>query len=99
MQRNEVTFGHLIELLNTTDPKQDIPKTPNQNNIDIVWVSTLAGDLAATILNQTTGDAVVGVGGFWNDTLFPRAFYLKSNTWDMTEADILAGIDGKSFLL
>ncbi|CAG4965035.1 unnamed protein product [Colias eurytheme] len=74
-------------------------------DISNIWAATLAGDLAEVALNQGSrvGAApqrlIVGSNNRWNDTFLPRDFYLftqniSSTDWHMTDAEILAGIDG-----
>ncbi|VVD01341.1 unnamed protein product [Leptidea sinapis] len=76
------------------------------SNIDIsnTWAATLVGDLAEVVVNQgpRVGAAVqhltIGTNNRWNDTLLPRHYYLFQHNnitdWHMTDAEILAGIDG-----
>ncbi|CAH1153729.1 unnamed protein product [Phaedon cochleariae] len=101
LQRNPVPFSRVVQGIQkekeeerTSDPRAAILPIASDAMADAIWVATLAGDMAKAILNQASGTPVIGTAGFWNDTLLPRAFYLKSNAWDLTEAGILAGIDG-----
>ncbi|CAF4791555.1 unnamed protein product [Pieris macdunnoughi] len=75
------------------------------SDISNVWVATLAGDLAEVVVNQgarfgaSPQRMVIGSSNKWNDTLLPRDYYLfmqnaSSTDWHMTDAEILAGIDG-----
>ncbi|XP_059061798.1 uncharacterized protein LOC131854650 [Achroia grisella] len=74
-------------------------------DISNIWVATLAGDLAEVVINQgprygpSPQNLVVGTNNRWNDTLLPREHYLllQNSTpvdWQITDAEILAGIDG-----
>lgn len=101
LQRSTATFSRIEDAINTELNKNGTADaggsptiTANTNNVNNVWVSTIAGDLAGAVLSQASNSPELGTDGFWNDTLLPRVHYLKSIKWDMTEADILGGIDG-----
>lgn len=64
------------------------------------------GDIAEVVVNQgpRVGAApqsmVIGSNNRWNDTLLPRDHYLFPQNltvpdWQLTDAEILAGIDGR----
>lgn len=81
---------------NTTLSIEPRPREANGRNVSNLWVATIAGGLASAILNQAVSAPNIGATGFWNDSLLPQTYYLKSTTWDMTESDILGSIDGMS---
>lgn len=92
----------VIEAAVDTNPNATVTVKPrpletNTRNVSNLWVATIAGDLASAILNQAVSAPDIGAAGFWNDTLLPRTYYLKSAKWDMTESDILGSIDGMLF--
>lgn len=62
--------------------------------MDSVLFGTLIGDLADVLLSQASSNPVIGNPGYWNDSMLPRTFYLDSQDWDLTEAEVLGGIDG-----
>nr|XP_037867187.1 uncharacterized protein LOC101741587 isoform X3 [Bombyx mori] len=89
-----------IETLDTNNQKQ-------LENVDInnIWVATLGGDLAEVVVNQgprvgaSSQRMNIGTNNRWNDTLLPRALYIFPQNasiidWHITDAEILAGIDG-----
>jgi hypothetical protein len=98
LQQTTATFERIELSINNASDKNvtSVPPTivTNTNNVNNVWISTIAGDLATVILKQAQYTPEIGTDGFWNDTLLPRIYYLKSTNWDMTETDILGGIDG-----
>lgn len=99
VQRNQVTFGRVADFIEKNGlGKRSVQSTDvssRSTEINTVWVASIAADIANAILNQTTGNPIMGNEGYWNDTILPRAFYLESQTWDMIEPDILGGIDGE----
>lgn len=98
LQRNQVTFGRIADFMDSNGYSKRSASSrefsSKNQEVDSVWVVSVAVHLANAILNQTTGSPLIGNEGYWNDTVLPRAFYLDSHTWDMIEPDILAGIDG-----
>ncbi|XP_043288146.1 uncharacterized protein [Venturia canescens] len=67
--------------------------------IDNVWVSTIAGDLAEMAVYQGPVEGKrmsLGATGFWNSSMRPNIFYLvgRDGTFDATRAEIVGGIDG-----
>lgn len=70
------------------------------DSVDNTYSAGLAGDLAEVCIFQGPMLGVnlsVGMLGSWNDTSFPRLYYLPQNhqeLWEMTDAEILAGLDG-----
>lgn len=94
-QEVNVTFSQIIEdlendynITNTFTPKTGSAELNNVN------VATIVGDLAEVVLNQAYSTPNFGDIGRWNDTIFPRAFYLNREQWDMTSAELLGGLDG-----
>ncbi|XP_014480693.1 PREDICTED: uncharacterized protein LOC106747566 [Dinoponera quadriceps] len=69
-------------------------------NLDNIWLTTIAGDLAEMVVYQGPvlgADMELGAAGFWNNTMRPQVYYLKSNRdnyLDATRADIVSDIDG-----
>lgn len=98
LQQNQVTFGHIVEFMEnngySTRTASSGEFSSKYQQVNSIWVASIAVHLANSILNQTTGSPLIGNEGYWNDTTLPRAFYLDSHTWDMIEPDILAGVDG-----
>lgn len=71
----------------------------SSESIDNKFAAGLAGDLAEVCIYQGPVfgmDLRVGLSGSWNDSLFPKLHYFSQNhqgLWDMTDAEILTGID------
>lgn len=68
--------------------------------IDNQFAAGVSGDLAEVCVFQGPIFGVntsVGLAGQWNDTLYPRVHLLSTThqeLWEMTDAEILAGLDG-----
>ena len=69
--------------------------------MDNTYASNLAGDLAEVCVFQGPylgRNSIIGAnGGHWDSDHFPRHRYISenhSNFWEMTDSEILAGIDG-----
>ncbi|XP_030756010.1 uncharacterized protein LOC115882230 [Sitophilus oryzae] len=99
LQQNQVTFQRIIDAIHTNTGATNISSAllsdANDVNheVDNVLFATIVGDLGEVVLSQATENPIIGNQGYWNDTLLPRAFYLRSRQWDLTQAEILAGID------
>ncbi|XP_032678685.1 uncharacterized protein LOC116847627 [Odontomachus brunneus] len=69
-------------------------------NLDNVWLTTIAGDLGEMVIYQGPvlgANMELGAAGFWNNTMRPHDYYLKSskNSYlDATRAEIIGDIDG-----
>ncbi|KAJ8735515.1 hypothetical protein PYW07_007135 [Mythimna separata] len=94
-----------FEDIETLDPTLAAQRQSDVADIGNIWVATLAGDIAEVVVNQgpRVGAApqsmVIGSNNRWNDTLLPRDHYLFPQNltvadWHLTDAEILAGIDG-----
>ncbi|XP_060537159.1 uncharacterized protein LOC132708683 isoform X2 [Cylas formicarius] len=101
LQQNEVTFQRVYAAISEHKGLQTaynaymvMDNEAAGNNVDNVLFTTMAGDLGEVVLNQAAKNFLIDAEGFWNDTLLPRAFYLKSTNEDLTRAEILGGIDG-----
>ncbi|EFN82873.1 hypothetical protein EAI_07317 [Harpegnathos saltator] len=68
-------------------------------NLDNVWLTTIAGDLAEIVVHQGPilgANMELGAAGFWNNTMRPHVYYLKSSKdgyLDATRAEIVGDID------
>lgn len=71
-----------------------------------MYLNSIPGDLAEVVVNQgpRVGSVAqmmtVGSNNRWNDTLLPRRHYIFPHNssvidWHLTDAEILAGVDGK----
>lgn len=67
--------------------------------MDTILFGTLIGDLGDVLLSQASSNPVICNTGYWNDSMLPRTFYLDFPHWDLTEAEILGGIDGNCYKL
>ncbi|KAJ8736411.1 hypothetical protein PYW08_007067 [Mythimna loreyi] len=94
-----------FEDIETLNPTLAVQRQSDVADIGNIWVATLAGDIAEVVVNQgpRVGAApqrlVIGSNNRWNDTLLPRDHYLFPQNltvadWQLTDAEILAGIDG-----
>lgn len=63
--------------------------------LDNLWISTVAGDLGEIVVYQASEKPVVGNEGYWNDTLYPRLYMSAGGSQEMTDAELLGGIDGE----
>lgn len=72
----------------------------NSGKLDNLFAANLAGDLAEVCVYQAPyygSNVSVGTSGFWNHTDYPVKRYLEENNvlnWQITDAEILGGIDG-----
>ncbi|XP_020295729.1 uncharacterized protein LOC109860805 isoform X2 [Pseudomyrmex gracilis] len=71
----------------------------SKKKLDNVWLATIAGELAEMVVNQgpiVDTDMTIGATGFWNNTMRPNVYYLKSKNdyFDATRAEIVGDIDG-----
>lgn len=78
---------------NSTNQRWELYNTLVSN----IWVSTVAGDLGESIVNQAVENAEIGNVGYWNDTSYPRMYLVTGKNFDLTEAELLGGVDGNSF--
>ncbi|XP_053999158.1 uncharacterized protein LOC128887365 [Hylaeus anthracinus] len=67
--------------------------------LDNVWLTTIAGDLAEMTVYQGPligNNMSLGATGFWNNTMYPTVYYLTSEhtSFEATRAELLGGIDG-----
>lgn len=96
LESQNVKFQRIEEVINN-----DLKNTTNETNtptntfVNTMWVSTVAGDLAEVILKQATENLIIGTDGFWNNTLLPKIYYLRTYDYQFTNDEILGGIDGK----
>lgn len=97
LQLTHESFKTLSETINprnnSTSQKWEVYDTLVSN----VWVSTVAGDLGEAIVNQAAENAEIGNFGYWNDTSYPRMYLATGKNFDLTEAELLGGVDGNSF--
>lgn len=96
LEESTVPFQRLVE---EVEAKENVSKRFSQSarvntGINNVWVSTLAGNIGQVILHQAFREPVLDNPGKWNDTSYPRAYYIAEEPWDMTTATFLGGIDG-----
>lgn len=88
-----------LETMERRDTQKKIDKLLRSlDALDNTLVAGLVGDLAEVCIRQGPSygaNVSIGLSGYWNDTYFPRAYYLnKHDLWEMTDSEILAGIDG-----
>ncbi|XP_048517274.1 uncharacterized protein LOC109540977 isoform X2 [Dendroctonus ponderosae] len=99
LQQEQVTFQRVFEAIHYHKGvrkayyQSGSNETNSTQEVDAVLFAAIAGDLGEVLLSQASENPIIGNQGYWHDTLMPRAFYLKSQQWDLTEAEILAGID------
>lgn len=86
--------------------KRDTQKELNKllrsiDTMDNSYSAGLAGDLAEICVYQGPylhRNTSIGMAGSWNDSYLPRLRYLRQSQhphrWEMTDSEILAGIDG-----
>lgn len=60
-----------------------------------VWIATVAGDLGEVVMYQASESPVVGNEAYWNDTIFPRLYMSAGGAQELTDAELLGGIDGE----
>lgn len=100
LQQNQVTFQRVFDAIhmhegttNVSYKLLNVNDESSNSDVDSVLFATIAGDLGEVVLTQATENPIIGNKGYWNDTLLPRAFYLRLHQWDLTEAEILGGLD------
>lgn len=91
-----------VETMEINDSRQKITKLLSSlSSVDNSYATGLVGDLAEVVLYQgITGNFSIGFDGMWNDTNFPRQFYMNGHQrglWHITDSEILSGIDGLFF--
>jgi hypothetical protein len=90
-----------LETMETGDTRQTLDRLfSSLESIDNQYAATLSGDLAEVCVYQGPylgSNVSIGLTAMWNDTHFPRVRYIAEGhrgRWEMTDAEILAGIDG-----
>jgi hypothetical protein len=90
-----------VETMEPTDNRKTLEALfSSLDSIDNTYAATLAGDLAEVCVYQGPylgSNVSIGTTGMWNDTHLPRVRYIGENhfgRWEMTDAEILAGLDG-----
>ena len=63
-------------------------------NVDTLFVGTLGGDLALSLIRSPTGHPLLGPDGDWDSQTCPTEYTLNANPSEVTSAEILADIDG-----
>lgn len=64
-------------------------------NMNNVWLTTILSDLAEVLLYQGNEISIANQGE-WNDTVYPRLFYLTEYDWTLSTSELLGGIDGEN---
>lgn len=94
LQQEQVTFQKVVDAISMHKARSYSSANTRSKHVDSVLFGTLIGDLADVLLSQASSNPVIGNTGYWNDSMLPRTFYLDSQDWDLTEAEVLGGIDG-----
>lgn len=101
LEETTVLFQSLIEEVEVKENGSRRFSQSDRVNTEInnVIVSTLAGSLGQVILHQAFRNPALDNAGKWNDTSYPRAYYIAEKPREMTRATLLGGIDGKNLSL
>lgn len=84
-------------IYNTIQESESLPliiSSLSSARLSNVWISTVAGDLGEIVIYQASEEPVVGNEGYWNDTIYPRLYMSAGGAQEMTDAELLGGIDG-----
>lgn len=71
----------------------------SSTRISNVWVATVTGDLGEVVIYQASEKPVVGNEGYWNNTAYPRLYMSAGGAQEITDAELLGGIDGECRIL
>lgn len=71
----------------------------NVGPVNNLYAGTFSGDLGEVVLRQgprSSGQMNIGGPGGWNNTAMPQHYFLaKNENYEMSDAEIRGGLDGK----
>lgn len=95
LQETHETFEVIYNSMTETASMPLVASSFSQTELSNVWISTVAGDLGEVVVYQASDTPIVGNEGYWNDTTFPRLYMSADGAQELTDAELLGGIDGE----
>lgn len=99
LQETYDTLETIYNSMHETEPTALISSSSfSSTRLSNLWISTVSGDLGEIVMYQASAQPIIGNEGYWNDTIYPRLYMSAGGAQEMTDAELLGGIDGECWI-
>lgn len=99
LQETSDTLETIYKTIQGSEPAALISSTSLfSTRLSNLWISTVSGDLGEIVVYQASEQPIIGNKGYWNHTIYPRLYMSAGGAQEMTDAELLGGIDGECWI-